>query len=526
MSDQDPAVGQEPTVDQEEVAADEAEHSEEEVEVSEEEAAKAKLKEVVLVEKEDIGALRIKMTVTIPRDTLDERMGDQFAELKRDAMVPGFRKGHAPLVLVEKRFGADVGDQLLSQMLSQGFMAAAEKEELKTLGDPMFWVKTQEERLGEDGKPRTVEADKLLAFEEALEHLKFPKTGPMTFSCEVELRPDFELPNLEKIPLKVPKLSIEDKDVEDELTRMRRIRGRFEPVEGGVIEEDDLLYADMKMIVDGAVIADERNVDIAARDVRMQGIQLEGFGEAVLGKKAGAVVTHEATIPDDHENIDLRGKTAGFEFTINEIKRMEIPPFDQAFLSRVGFETEKELQDAVRATLESRLDDAIKNGMRERMGRYLIENTKMEVPEGLSQRQTQRSIDRRRLEMLQAGVPESELNKVADELLVRAHDQVVDDLKLFFVLERIAEDREVKVSEERINGAIAQIAQRANKRFDRVRDELSKGDGLVSLYVQIRDQQILDSLLEDAAITEEEGPKKKAAKKPKAKKKKTKSTKA
>jgi len=127
--------------------------------------------------------------------------------------------------------------------------------------------------------------------------------------------------------------------------------------------------------------------------------------------------------------------------------------------------------------------------------------------------------------MLQAGVPEAELNKVADELRVRAHDQVVDDLKLFFVLERIAEDREIEVSEERINGAIAHIAQRTNKRFDRVRDELSKGDGLVSLYVQLRDEQILDSLIEDAVITEEQGPKKKAAKKPPAKKKKTASTK-
>ncbi|MCH7925912.1 MAG: hypothetical protein IIC51_10305, partial [Planctomycetes bacterium] len=97
------------------------------------------------------------------------------------------------------------------------------------------------------------------------------------------------------------------------------------------------------------------------------------------------------------------------------------------------------------------------------------------------------------------------------------------DLKLYCILEKIAEEREIDVPEEQINAAIAQIARRTNKRFDRVRDELSKGDGLTTLYLQIRDQQVIDRLLEDAEITEIEGPKKKT--KPKAKKKTVESTK-
>lgn len=512
MSDQDPAVDQEPTVGEEGVATEESE-------LSEEEEAKAKLKEAVVVEKEDIGGLRIKMTVTVPRETLDERMGDQFAELKRDAMVPGFRKGHAPLVLVEKRFGGDVGDQLLSQMLSQGYMAAIEKEDLKPLGDPLFWVNVKEERFEEDGKPRTVEVDKLLSFEDALDHLKFPKEGSMTFSCEVELRPDFELPELKKIPVERPKVSVTAKDVETELLRMRSIRGRYVPVEEGEIKEDDLLYANMKMTVDGTIVAEEANIDIAARDVWLRGVPLEGFGDAVVGQAAGATVSREAKVPDDHENIDLRGKTARFDLTINEIKRLEVPPLDQELLTSLGFESDKELKDFIRATQEARLDQTIKRSMREQVGRYLVQNTKMEVPEGLSRRQTERSIERRKLAMLQAGIPEAELEKSADKLRARAHDQVIEDLKLFFILEKIAEDQEVQVSEERINTAIAQIAQRTNKRFDRIRDELSKGDGLVSLYVQLRDEQILDALLEDAEVTDEQRPKKKAAKKPAARKK-------
>ena len=261
MSDEETTVDQEQALDQEEAdTGEEAGAGEEAVaeeELSEEERLMARLKEAIEVEKEEIGALRVKLTVTVPREVLDERLGEQFAELKRDADVPGFRKGHAPLALVEKRFATDVGDQLLNQLLSNGYLAAVEKEDLKPLGDPSFWVKVKEERVGDENRPRIVEVDQLLGIEKALEHLKFPKEGSLTFSCELELRPDFELPELTKIRVERPKISIQDDDVEAELERMRMMRGRFEPVETGKVEEDDMLYADMKMTVDGETIASE-----------------------------------------------------------------------------------------------------------------------------------------------------------------------------------------------------------------------------------------------------------------------------
>lgn len=510
MTDEDLAV------DQDEQAAEE----QKEEELSEEEQAMAKLKEAISVEQEEIGSLRLKLTITIPQDALDERRGEQFAELKRDAQVPGFRKGHAPLRLVEKRFASDVGEQLRNQFVGQGYLAAVEKEDLKPLGDPLFWVKVEEERVDDEGKPRKVETEKLVPISDAIDNILLPKEGPLVFSCEIELKPEFELPELSKIPIKRPAVTIEDDDVDEEVDRVRRMRGTFQPVEDGEIELDDMLYADMKMTVEDEVIATEQNFDLAARDIRVKGVPLIGFGDAVAGKGAGEKVTFEAPVPDHHENIDIREKTATFTFTIHEVKRLELPPLDSAFLASIGFDSEKELRSTIRSSLESRLDAVIKRGMREQIGEYLIDNTELEIPEGLSQRQTDRSIARRMIDMLEAGVPESEIEKSMDELRARAHDQVIRDLKLFFVLEKIAEEREVEISDEQLNGAIAEIARQTNKRFDRVRDELHKNDGLMALYLQLRDRQVLDDLLEDAEVTETEGPKKKkkAAKKKSAKK--------
>ncbi len=479
------------------------------VNLSAEEIKMAELKEAISVKKEDLGGLRMKLTVTVPRETIDERMGDQFAELKRDASVPGFRKGHAPMKLIEKRFGSDVGDELKGKLLGSGYMAAVEKEDLKPLGDPQIWINTTEERIGDDKVAKQVDVDKLVGFEAALEHVQLPKDGSFTFACELELKPEFELPELEKIPLEKPLVTISEDDVEAELEKMRMMRGAFEPVEKGKIVADDMLYAAMKMTVDGDTIAEDDNFDMAARDINVKGVRLVGFGEAVVGKKINDAFVFEAPVPDDHENADLRGKTAKFDLKILEIKRIALPEIDEAFLSSVGMESEKELREAMKSGLESEVDRVAARKMHDQIGDYLIEKTKIEIPEGLSQRQTERSVSRRMVEMLQSGTPATDVTKAVDEMRASAAEQVVRDLKLFFVLERIADDREVDVNEEEMNGAIAQIAARAGKRFDRVRDELSQGDGLNTLYMRIRDEKVLTKLVEDAVVTEAK-PEKKA----------------
>ncbi len=487
-------------VEQEEAA--DGQPAESELELSDNEKLMAELKEAVTVQREDLGGLRMKLTVTVPRDTIEGRMSKEFAELKREAAIPGFRKGHAPLKLVEKRFASDVGEQLKSQMLSSGYLAAVEKEEIKPLGDPMIWCKVKEDRVGEDGKPRQAEVEKLVSLDQALEHLTLPKDGPLTFACELEVKPVFELPSLSKIPVKRPKVSIRDADVDEAVAHLRTRDATFEPVEKGPVQFNDMIYADLKLMIGDEQIMHEQNTDLAARPMRIRGIPLPELGNALKGAKIGDTVKHEATVPDDHDSSDYRGKTARFEITIHEIKRMVVPPVDAEFLESAGFESESELRDAVRSELESRLERTIKGRMLEQIGDYLIEKTQLEIPTGLSQRQADRSVARRMIELYQRGVPETEIAKEADAMRSAAREQTARDLKLYFIVEKIGDDREVGVNEEEFNAAVAEMARRSGKRFDRVRDELSKGDGLSMLYVQIRENKVLEQLLSDAEISE------------------------
>ena len=122
------------------------------------------------------------------------------------------------------------------------------------------------------------------------------------------------------------------------------------------------------------------------------------------------------------------------------------------------------------------------------------------------------------VELQRQGVPEAEIEKHADELRTGARAQAVAELKLHFILEQIAETLDIDVTEEEINGAIAAMAQAYNRRFDRVRDELAKNNGVESLYLELRDEKCLDRVLETAKITEAKVTKKKATTKKKTEK--------
>lgn len=497
-----------------------------EEELSEDQKLMAELKEAVEVKKEDLGGLRLKLTVTVPREMIEGRMTKEFAELKREAAIPGFRKGHAPLKLVEKRFATDVGQQLKSQLLGSGYLAAVEKEEIKPLGDPLIWCTVKEERIGDDGKPRNIEVEKLLPLDRALDHLNLAKDGPLTFSCEMEVKPEFEIPELKGIPVKRPALTVAEKDIDEAVTRLRYRDATFEPVEKGGVEHNDMLYVDMKVTVGGEVLANEQNVDIAARPMRLHGVPLADLADVLAGKKIGDTLKHEAEVPADHEKTELRGKKAKFEFTIHEIKRLRTPPVDAEFLENAGFETEAAFRNAIREQLDSRLERNIKEIMLEQVADHLIKTVDLEIPAGLSQRQTDRSVARRMVDLLQRGVPEVEIQRQMDEMRTKAHDQTIRDLKLFFMLEKLAMDREIDINEEEMNAAISDIARQSGKRFDRVRDELSKGDGIAMLYLRLRDEKVLEEILKDADVSEgaapareidaEKSPKKKAPAKAKA----------
>lgn len=474
-----------------EAQADE-ELEETEEEEDDKESLENKLKEVIDVKVEDLASLRRKLTISVPRDTLDDQVKEQYDELRREAMVPGFRKGRAPRRLLEKRFGSEVSETLVQQLVSTGYMAAVEKTGLKVLGDPLIYAKGEGEG----------ESEVLEDVQKAIAKMKLPPEGPLVFSCEVEIRPEFELPKLDGIELEKPIATVSDEDVDTQVKRLQSMRGTLETVNEEAIQADDYVTADLKITSGDQTIKEQEGTRLAARPQVVDGVVLEKLGETLAGAKTGDTVSATGTFPDDYPNAEHRGKEGKFEFTIKEVQRTRLPEVNEEFVKGWGFESEKDLKDYIRQDLESDIEAEIGRGMRNQVAKYLLDNTSFELPERLSNRQINMVTTSRILDLYRRGVPQAEAEKMMDELKTSSREDAIAELKLAFVMEKLAEEIEVEVTEGEINGQIAAIARRQGQRFDRVRDHLAKEGGLTTLYVRLRDDKILDRLIEKASVTE------------------------
>lgn len=446
----------------------------------------ARLKETVKVDSREIGTLRKEVTVTVPGDVIGQQFNQQFSDMASDAVLPGFRKGRAPKALVQKRFGGEIRESLKSAVLGQSYFAAVEKIELKVLGDPLFRITTDA-------------GVKLMEIGEALTHVHLPENQDFSYTCEVEVKPAFDLPEVKGVKVKSPAIDITDAMVNDALERQGKIRGRLEIVHDAAADDDDQLMADVTLSAEGKEVKREANLQLGVRPTRLDGIQLPDLDKRLKGAKVGSHITVECKIPDDYERADLRGKTAQFKFDIHEIKRLK-PLTIAELVEQIGAKDEAQLREFMRDDLEVERDRLIRRAEREQVLNYLLENCKLDLPNELSARQTDRAVMRSVIDLRTQGVPPTEIEARIDELRTTARQQVADELKLQFILERVAETLQIRVTDEEVNTEIARIARRYNRRFDRMRDELIREGLLMQLADQIRQDKAVARILQDAEI--------------------------
>ncbi|HSW46054.1 MAG TPA: trigger factor [Phycisphaerae bacterium] len=450
-----------------------------------------KLKEAVDVRVEDVATLRKKLTITVPRETISTQFDEQYDELRREALVPGFRKGRAPRRLLEKRFGTEVGETLVSQFLSSGYMAATEKIDLKALGDPLIWA-----------KEKGADTETLMDVSKAADLMEVPKEGPFVFSCEVEVQPEFDLPELDGIPVEKPVVTITDEKLDAQMNQLRGIQGTYTPVGEGPVEVDDVLTADLKMTCGETVLKEEQNVRLAARPQVVDSVVLQNLGEVLVGAKPGDTRKASGPIPDTYFKAEFRGQQADLTITVRQIQRMQLPEMNDEFAKRFGFNTVSELRNWVKTDMESRQDEEIGKLMADQVCQYLLDKTSFDLPERLSERQIHHVTMRRKIELYQQGMPPAEVEKAVDELETRTRKDAVTGMKLAFIFAKLAEQFEVEVDEAEVNAQIAAIARRQGRRFDRVRDELIKQNVIDNLFTRIRDDKIVAKLVEKATVTE------------------------
>ena len=425
-----------------------------------------------------IGDNEVELTVEVPAADVRKAYDRTLAEIRSEIALPGFRKGHVPVALVIQQVGEDFvrGETLENAVPVWGDQALNEAGLL-------------EKAVGTSD----LKAEKL------------DETADYSFTLHVQTMP---VPVLgEYKGLKVPKRIVEvtDAQVEAQLAMLQERLAKLEPVEGRAVQKGDFVLMDLEGSRDGEPIEGAEGKDQMFEIGR--GNLIPGFEEALVGVTQGEETSFDVEFPDDYHAEELQGQPATFTVTVKEIKEKVVPDLDDPFAADVSeFETIDELRADVRQRLEAAADAGAQRDYRAAAVDQAADNATVDIPEVMVHREAHRlfheleeSVGERGLTMdVYLGV----LDKTAEQVEEELHPQAEQIIKRRLVLEAIAEDEKLEISDDEITDVVKRDAEALGRDHLQLLGDLEKSGRREAL----RDEMLLAKTVDFVADAAESVP--------------------
>jgi trigger factor len=430
---------------------------------------------------EEAGPARKRLVFLIPADVVSAKIEESLGTLRNQTVIPGFRKGKVPASLLERKFGSSVREETRNTLISEAWQAAIEEHELKALGEPEPVGDVDEVKV-EDGKP-------------------------FTFTLEVEVMPEFELPAFDNIKLTRPIVDVSNEHIEEEIERQKTRSGNLEPVEG-TVSEGEFLVGPASVTLNGSdeifYKTEQTRISVPAKDAGGQvlGMFLEDLGKTLASVSQGDEIKLNTVGSDEHEMKEVRG--AKVEVTFNVVQAVRVVPLDEeALLQTFGLESVDILREQVKLALERRRDQDQAMVLRQQAIAAISDMVEMELPEKTSTNQAERDLQRMRTDLQSSGrFTEDEIESKVAEARSGSDEESHKRLKAFFILSKLAEHFHVTISEDEVNTKIAELAMQNGVRPDEMRNNLAKQGQLQQIQAVVREDKAANQLVAACTVTE------------------------
>lgn len=368
------------------------------------------------VELENLGKLERKLTVKIPAGKLDTHIAERVTQLGRDVRLKGFRPGKVPRSVIEKRYGAQIRGEALSDLIGASFREAVDQEKLQPAAAPA---------INTSGKP--VE-------------------GEISYTATFEVMPELPEVDLAGLKLSRPVASIEDADIDRMIETLREQRRSYNAVPRAAAKDDLVLFEFHSVTGEGRYPEEggERGGVVLGSGQLHADIE-----EALIGKKAGDEVEVEATFEASFRVPALAGKLATFHAKVLKVEEPTLPEFDKPFIESFGIEDGdvETFRDEVRRNLEREMESATMGRLKAEVAtRLAVAHSDIDVPKIMVANEV------RRMAGLEANqqIPTERFNALQPV----ARQRVIAAL----LLGDIAKRNEMQPDEGRVARSLAQIA--------------------------------------------------------------------
>lgn len=389
------------------------------------------------IEIETIDAVRRRVAVEVPADEVSAELGRAYDALRREARVPGFRPGRVPAAVVERLFGDRVRADVFARLTQRSLVEALEAQRLDALGIP--------EIVTDQAEPGSA----------------------LRYRATVEVMPEFVLRDYEGLELERALAPVSEPDVDAAMDRLRESFAQLEPEPDGTgVARGHVVALDYEARVEGRVVgrADERVIEIGRSPLPA------AFDDSLLGATIGSERAFSVEYPAGHGSPEIAGKTVHFTVKIRTVFRKVVPALDDEFAKDHGeCGTADELRARVRRQLEAEAEQAADESVRRCALDYLAQREDVPVPEVLVSRRTAALVEEVWQEWGQRRIQPQNERAARERLEAELQSRARVEVKLSLLLDAIARQEGITVSDEALDAHIAEIAARAGNSAERVR---------------------------------------------------------
>ena len=427
---------------------------------------------------EQLSPTRVKLTIEMPFSDLKPALDKAYKDIAAQVSIPGFRKGKVPAAIIDQRYGRGaVLEQAINESLPQAYGQAVEEHKIVPLGQPEVDVTKLE-----DGEL-------------------------VEFTAEVDVRPEFDMPDFSAVKAEVPNLEVGDDQLDERLNLLRERFATQNEVDRAS-KEGDIVTLDLAGSRDGEPLEDATATGVTYK--LGSGGMLDGLDEAATGLKAGEKATFTSTLVGGA----LKDEQADIELTVTKVAEQELPEIDDEFAQMVSqFDTADEmkadLSDAI--TRQARLEQA--QAARDKVLEAVLEQTDFELPESLVTGDFEHRQQQINQQLAQAGLTlekyleeaEDEEAKDADEFWATMAKRAKDALRAQVILDKIAETEQFEIGQDDLTQLVFQKAAQNGTSPEQEMQHMMEHDHAAEWMQEIRRTKALNLMVNQATVTDADG---------------------
>ena len=417
-------------------------------------------------------ANEVKLNVTIEAKKFDEAIKKVYFKSAKYFNIPGFRKGKAPMNIVEKYYGKEIFyEDAFNEVVPEELEKAVEENKLQVVSRP------------------------------DIEVTQIGQGQDLIFTAVFQTKPEAELGKYKGVEIKKIEYKVTDEDIEHELGHMQGHNSRLISVEDRPVEKGDIANINFEGFVDGVAFeggkAENHDLEIGSNTF------IPGFEDQIIGMKIDEEKDIKVKFPDEYFSKDLAGKDATFKVKVNEIKKKELPTLDDEFAKDVSeFDTLKELKESIKEKQQKQNDERAKYETQDAVMKAVCENVKVDIPSGMIETETENMIKDMEQRLAYQGLKLDQylqmMGKTREEMQKEYEPQAIEAIKSRLAIEAVIKAEKIEVADIDIEEKMKEMAKNYGREND---EEFMKNENVRNYIKQgLESEKALEFLVENAKI--------------------------